>query len=436
MSKRLFSALIITISLVITACAGQNDRPGYPLTNIWGDPIEATQNDDRQADSQLADGDEIGFSELSNTNEAIFTGDRPINTTQENASDRQVKDTGRQTQFDLNEERPVRLADQSNQEPINIQAEITDGQARDIISDTLVSRKIASLRQDMQDIDQEIQLDRQKLDSLRQESQNLGVEYYEDIAFIQAKLQNGTTPGNPRLVRRLKSAQQTLDQIATNLGNFNVLANQITSDASLASFLMESVRATYGLSGAVEEDHERLRRLEDQVNEMIVQVDRLLNDTNDSIQRQSSYIQTERNNLQTLSLAISNGELFGQNLSTRAYLDTVQTLNQQPPASADQYTQPLVVIRFDRDNVEYDQALYEAVNAAIERYPSVRFEVVAVSPREGNPAQIALAANDARNNAQDVFRTLTQIGIQPARIEMTQAKSADADSPEVHVYLR
>jgi hypothetical protein len=430
MSKRLLSALIISTSLAVTACAGLNDQTTNRITDIWGDPVETAQADN----DQMMDGEEISLAELSNRNERIFTGDEPTGNP-ESVQPQVVADTA-QTEFNLNEERPVRRQNRSNQQPIEVEAEITDGQAQEIVSNTLVSRKISSLRQDMRDIRQEIQLDRRKLNSLRQESQNLGTEYYEDIAFIQAKLQNGTTPGNPRLVRRLKSAQQTLDRIATNLGNFNVLANQVTSDASLASFLLESVRATYGLSGAVEEDHQQLQQVEDQVNQLIVEVDRLLNETNDSIQRQSSYIQTERNNLQTLSLAISNGELFGQNLSTRAYLDTVQTLTQQPPASPDQYTQPLMVIRFDRDNVEYEQALYEAVNAAVDRFPSVRFEVVAVSPSEGNPAQSALAASDARDSAQDVFRTLTQIGIQPARIEMTRAKSVDANSPEVHLYLR
>ena len=40
---------------------------------------------------------------------------------------------------------------------------------------------------------------------------------------------------------------------------------------------------------------------------------------------------------------------------------------------------PLVVIRFDRANVPYEQALYTAVSRALERRPQALFDLVAVA---------------------------------------------------------
>ena len=77
------------------------------------------------------------------------------------------------------------------------------------------------------------------------------------------------------------------------------------------------MQATFGLSGAVEEDHRRLQLLEDEVYQNIVLIDRLMNDLAQDINRQTAYVNNERQNLTTLSLAIKNGELYGTSLATR-----------------------------------------------------------------------------------------------------------------------
>src|ERR1041385_5413745 len=100
--------------------------------------------------------------------------------------------------------------------------------------------------------------------------------------------------------------------MSADIGAMNSLANEVASASSLAAYLLEAARATYGLSGAIDEDHRQLGVLEDETNRTVVLIDRLLHELSDDISRQTAYVGNERANLTTLALAIKNGELYGQ----------------------------------------------------------------------------------------------------------------------------
>ena len=65
---------------------------------------------------------------------------------------------------------------------------------------------------------------------------------------------------------------------------------------------------------------------------------------------------------------------------------------------------PLVVIRFDRPNVPYKEPLFTAATEALNRRPGAVFDIVSIVPQQGTPAQVALAANQSRRNAEQVGR--------------------------------
>lgn len=310
--------------------------------------------------------------------------------------------------------------------------------------ETIVSRKITQLRADKDKIDNFYNTYETRLKELQVKAESTSQDYYSTTAAINARLQGGTTPGNPILVEQSHVAQQKLESIADDVSTLSTLSNDISSNASVASYLLEAVRATYGLSGAVDEDHVALTKLEDEVNRLVVQIDRQLTDVNNDINRRTSYLATERRNLQTLTLAIANGELYGQSLANRAFFSPANALPGDPDMAAARNpqqaafnpTKPLVVVRFDRPGVEYEQAVYLAASEALQRYPNVSFEVVAVSPTGGNPAQTSLAGSDAQNDAQNVVRSMTQMGIPGNRLKLSQTHSPQARSPEVHIFLR
>jgi hypothetical protein len=222
----------------------------------------------------------------------------------------------------------------------------------------------------------------------------------------------------------------------------NQLATRVAASASLAAYLLESIRSTYTLSGAVEEDHRQLGLLQDDANRLVVQIDRLMRELSDDAARQANYLGNERANLTALSVGIKNGSLVGTSIIGRSFAPAPAPGPQSSalppsPAAADASSRrPLVVIRFDRANVNYEEPLYTAVSRAIERRPNAEFDLVAVTPSRGSAAQVSLNTDASKRNAESVLRSLADMGLPLDRVRLSAMTSAAADSNEVHVYVR
>ena len=278
-----------------------------------------------------------------------------------------------------------------------------------------------------------------RFQQLRLVTEQNAQRYYAIVAAISARLQIGTTPGNPVLVSQWNTAQSELDRILTDIAALNTLANDIAGQSAMSAYLIESITAAYGLSGAVEEDHRQLALIEDEVNRTVVLIDRMLSEIHETIARQTAYVSNERRNLTSLSLSVKNGELFGPPLAARAYTAAV-VANAPTRATAGlgftQGRQPLVVIRFDRPDVPYQQALYSALSETLDRMPTASFDVVAIAPNQGTPAQVALKTNESKRNAEQVFRSLTDMGLPGDRVSISTTTSASVQANEVHIYVR
>jgi hypothetical protein len=295
---------------------------------------------------------------------------------------------------------------------------------------TFVGQKVVELRVELIALQSVIAGNSSDLQRQRDKTGRSASSYHTLVGDINAKLQAGTTPSNPILVDQWGKAQRQLDRINRDIGKLNQLSNDIASNSSMAAYLLESTRAAYGLGGAVDEDHRQLAILEDEVNKTVVSIDRLLNELSDDIRRQSNYVSRERGNLTTLSVAVKNGEMFGGSLANRAFSTAAP---QQLSAATS--GRPLVVIRFDNPNVEYEQALYSALSSALERRPSAAFELVAVAPNRGTAGQIALASSNSKRQAEQVLRSLTNMGLPAERVSLSATTSNTAETNEVHIYV-
>jgi hypothetical protein len=198
----------------------------------------------------------------------------------------------------------------------------------------------------------------------------------------------------------------------------------------------------------------------------------MLNNVNDDITRTTAYLGTERDNLRTLALAITTGDMFGKSLSNRPFSSAPKAEFMPPAASAygagltpppvaaapgepgdnmammtppapppsalapNGQPRPLVKIRFDRPDVSYEQPVYMAVNEALTRFPNAHFELVAVHPSKGNVAEVAIESTRARRNAEKVLRSLQQMGVDLTRVNLSYAPSDQATTNEVHLYVR
>ncbi len=302
---------------------------------------------------------------------------------------------------------------------------------------TFVGRKVQAFRGDLAALKAIISQRNATLQGLRSQTSRSAGSYHELVGAINTRLQVGSTPGNPILVANWRKAQELLNGMTADVAKLSQLSTEVSSDSAMAAYLLDSVRASYSLSGAIEEDHRQLRVLEDDTNQTVVLIDRLLKELNGDISRQQQYIANERANLNVLSASVQSGQMYGSGVAAYAShsgAEATAPMRLSPLNLADR--RPLVVIRFDRANVAYEQALYQAVRDALDRRPDARFDLVAVSPSAASPGQTALASNAARRNAEKVMRSLSGMGLPADRVEMSATTSAQARGNEVHLYMR
>lgn len=286
---------------------------------------------------------------------------------------------------------------------------------------TFVGAKVLQLRGDLETMQRGLAAHSDRLAEIQGSTVQHSGRYHGLIADINSRLLLGTTPGNPILTSQLGEAQGELARIDADLARLSELAGRVSTDSALAGYLLEAVRAAYNLSGAVEEDHRQLAILEDEVNRTVVLVDRLLTEINTDVTRQTANVGRERRDLQTLALAVKKGEPYGANLALTAGGGVAAGASSE---------RPLVVIRFDRPTVEYEQPLYRAISEALERRPSANFEVEAAAPA------VQSSTVSARRQADRVVRTLIEMGVPRARIDTTERLAADAVADEVRIYVR
>ncbi|MCL2469864.1 MAG: hypothetical protein FWF24_06520 [Alphaproteobacteria bacterium] len=347
-------------------------------------------------------------------------------------------------------------------------------------SGTVVGNRALELRDEILRLRSSVNLNAGEFAILRSNGAAGAVQYHSTVAAITARLQNGTTRGNPILLRQWEEAEASLNEVTNSLNRLNSLQTSVAADSSLGSYMLESIQAAFLLSGAVDEDHDQLRLLRDEVSRLVVQLDFLRNQVADDIQRQTTYLTTERSNLQALAFAVTRGELLGNSVANRPVIVNpapapIMTLPQQssfmpPPAAAPAVPvtpsplmqgaeavpfdsgglrvitsqmgnapsmgRLLVLIRFNNPNVAYEKSLSSAVATALQRKPDAEFSVVAVTPASGDPSELAMQQEIASRRAEGVRRSMIQLGLSPSKITVGSTQTAAARSAEVHVYVR
>jgi len=308
------------------------------------------------------------------------------------------------------------------------------GPARILPTGTVVDQRVQGLAAELSALRSAVVANAQEFRAVRAGIADVTGRYQTLVGTVTARLQVGTTPGNPELIAAWSEAQGLLGELDRNVGRLSALSPQVAANAASANFLHAAIRSAYRLSGGVDQDHRNLDLLEDETNRTIVTIERLLNELTDDVSRQSVTVASERRTMGSLGLAINSGRMYGAPLSTRVATGPQAAPPRPVPVAAQR--RPLVTIRFDRTDVAYRQPLYDAVSAAIERNPAVQFEVQGVAPARGEPAEQARAANDARRQAEGVLRSLVEMGMPSDRLSLSATTARDAGVTEVRVFVR
>lgn len=298
-----------------------------------------------------------------------------------------------------------------------------------------VSKKVAAIETKLQQIQENIRKNTETFRELKNKNAEESRQYYEYIARIHARLQIGTTPGNPELTEMWKQASALLNGSDKNMSETAKLSSEIIRTKNELNSLLDTIGETYLIPGAMEIDHENLKTLEDQANQTVVSLNRLSSDVSAQIARQQQYFSSESQNINMLGTDIQNGKIMNVRpqaavsvpaapaplLSAAAYLPDADLAGRRP----------LMVIRFNKKNVAYEQSLYKAVKAALDKRPNTGFEIVAVSPANAKSGEA-----EAAKNADAVRSSLISMGLPEDRIYSSKTKSASIQTTEVHLYLK
>ena len=256
---------------------------------------------------------------------------------------------------------------------------------------------------------------------------------------IRSRLQIGTTPGNPILVGQWNDAQRALEDIQNNVNNLQIVNNRVTADAALITHLKNAINSSFFISGAIDEDHNQLKVLNDDVQRTSVLYSRLMDELEEKISREIQILNAERQYMKELSADVEVGKFGGrvsapptrssqsldtQNIKEQSSIDTIKIA----PLN---YDNAILVIKFDDTSFDYSTALFESISNALEQMPSASFEVVAVSPTGG-----ASFAEKARQRASEVFNKVVEMGVPSERVSLASSNSTTAQAEEVHIYLK
>ena len=88
-------------------------------------------------------------------------------------------------------------------------------------SGTFVGQKISPLNEDFLAVGEAFAIHRDSYEEVKSRVYSSATEFYGTVAAINTKLQLGTTPGNPVLVRQYDQAQSELDNIEEYMREIN-----------------------------------------------------------------------------------------------------------------------------------------------------------------------------------------------------------------------
>lgn len=148
-------------------------------------------------------------------------------------------------------------------------------------SGSAVSDRVFQLRDEAIGLRQAVDRDVDEFTQLRGRGAAGAIQFHSTVAAITARLEAGTTRGNPILQRQWSEAEQSLTEVNYSISKLNMLSTTLSASSSQAAYLLQAIRAAFELSGALDEDHDQLAMIRDEVAKNTVNIDRIRGEIND-----------------------------------------------------------------------------------------------------------------------------------------------------------
>lgn len=233
--------------------------------------------------------------------------------------------------------------------------------------------------------------------------------------------------------KNLREARSRIGRINGDLLKLNALAARINGTAAQTRRLSASLRSTQGRTRDRTARRE-LAALAPIVQETDALPRKMLAEIQVDIGKQRAYAREQSRGLDQLAEAVAADV---RRPSTRVRQLEAQSIEEAVRAGAgksatvgrSRSAKPLVRIRFTRRTVNYKDALYRALQAALKQRPDLAFEVVGVAPSEARQP-------GALSRAQEVRFAMADMGVPPERVTITTETSPAAKSDEVRIFVR
>jgi len=234
--------------------------------------------------------------------------------------------------------------------------------------------------------------------------------------------------------KNMREARLRIGRINGDLLKLNALSARLNATAAQTAKLLSELRRARGGS------RDRVARSElaglaPIVEETDTLPRRMLAAIQTDINAQSAYTREQSNGLDLLAEAVAKDKgrpsTWVPELEAKSLEEVfkpgagAKDADGRRPRSA----RPLVRIRFTRPNVQYKDALYRALQAALKQRPDLAFEVVGVAPT-------AARQPGALTRAQEVRFAMADMGVPPEKVTVTTETSPGAQSDEVRIFVR
>lgn len=156
--------------------------------------------------------------------------------------------------------------------------------------------------------------------------------YHLVIGEIEAKLQLGTTPANPKLTKLRDQALMKLDQISETINMMDSLANNFTNTSQEVGSLSLQIKETLLLPGALDEDHANLLLMAEELEGFKTSILQIRDILDGNTARQNEWLNAERTHFETLSLAVERGKSQFLSLHNAPLYPIPNTLPELSPA--------------------------------------------------------------------------------------------------------
>ncbi len=107
------------------------------------------------------------------------------------------------------------------------------------------------------------------------------------------------------------------------------------------------------------------------------------------------------------------------------------------PAAGQTALAPLMVIRSDSPDVDFETPLVSTVEQVLKLRPEARFDLVTVRPGRGTPEERSRAETLTRQQAERILQYLSSdLGLEPERLSLSATTNLSSNIGEVRIYLR